>query len=365
MPSTIMLARDSARAPGRLPWAQGRAPAGCPQVVERDRVLVGVHALPEALVAVGAQLAARRPALERLALEHAVAREVVEHAAAKQKKPPLIQCSERGFSRKPRHAPVARRARSRRTGARGARRSSSRARRAARGTRAAHRGRCRRGRRRRSRRSVSSPLEQLLEQLDPPAGLGVEARVHAPTLTPCGPLVLARRSARSARPCSRWRAGSGESPGRRTAGSRARRSACRRSPPAAWGSPGCAPAGGCRARRRGSRRAGRGGRCRYPATRSSTSAETSKLACTAPTSSLLLQRLDQPHQLARLGLVDRHEARRRGRRSRRSRSPCRPPRAPCARPRSRPAAVITSNTSSSAEMSSAPASTATIRSSSE
>ena len=41
-----------------LPQAPGRPPGG-PQVVQCDGVLVGVHALPEALVAVGAQLARR------------------------------------------------------------------------------------------------------------------------------------------------------------------------------------------------------------------------------------------------------------------------------------------------------------------
>ena len=51
-------------------------------------------------------------------------------------------------------------------------------------------------------------------------------------------------------------AGSAGSPARGRSGSRARRSAARRSPPAAWGSTGCAPAGGCPARRRGSPRVG-------------------------------------------------------------------------------------------------------------
>ncbi len=39
----------------------GALARSCPQVVQRDGVLVGVHALPEALVAVRAQLARRRP----------------------------------------------------------------------------------------------------------------------------------------------------------------------------------------------------------------------------------------------------------------------------------------------------------------
>src|SRR3712207_4287898 len=53
------------------PGRPGRR-AGGPEVVERHRVLVGVHAGPEAVVAVGAQLAVGREALERLALEHRV-----------------------------------------------------------------------------------------------------------------------------------------------------------------------------------------------------------------------------------------------------------------------------------------------------
>src|SRR6478735_2351587 len=46
------------------PAAPGRSPRR-PQVVEHQRVLVGVHAGPETLVAVGPQLAARRQALQR------------------------------------------------------------------------------------------------------------------------------------------------------------------------------------------------------------------------------------------------------------------------------------------------------------
>src|SRR5690348_8325291 len=61
----------------------GPAPPRCsarrPQVVEHQRVLVGVHAGPEALVTVGPQLAARRQALQRLALQHGVRRQVREH----------------------------------------------------------------------------------------------------------------------------------------------------------------------------------------------------------------------------------------------------------------------------------------------
>src|SRR5215208_6188624 len=60
----------------RSPWGV----AAGPQVVERDRVLVGVHAGPEALVAVGGELAVGRQALERLALEHRVLAEVLQRA---------------------------------------------------------------------------------------------------------------------------------------------------------------------------------------------------------------------------------------------------------------------------------------------
>jgi adenylate cyclase len=63
----------------RLPDAPGGL-AGGPQVVELHRVLVGVHALPEALVPVRAQLAVGGELLQRLALEHAVERYALEHA---------------------------------------------------------------------------------------------------------------------------------------------------------------------------------------------------------------------------------------------------------------------------------------------
>src|SRR5918999_61916 len=51
-----------------------------PEVVQEHRVLVGVHAVPEAEMAVGAELAAGRQALERLALEHRFRADVVERA---------------------------------------------------------------------------------------------------------------------------------------------------------------------------------------------------------------------------------------------------------------------------------------------
>ena len=66
------------RAAGASSHTRHGALPALPHVVERDSVLVGVHALPEALVAVGAQLAVGGQALERLALEHAVALQVVE-----------------------------------------------------------------------------------------------------------------------------------------------------------------------------------------------------------------------------------------------------------------------------------------------
>ena len=62
---------------GRVPDPPGRLAAG-PEVVQRHRVLVGVHAVPEALVAEGVQLAVGGEALQRLALEHAVGVEIAE-----------------------------------------------------------------------------------------------------------------------------------------------------------------------------------------------------------------------------------------------------------------------------------------------
>src|SRR5947209_13119187 len=66
---------------------QPRRPAARPQVVERDRVLVGVHALPEPLVAEGAQLTRSGKALERLVLEHAVRRERLERRRLEAEEP--------------------------------------------------------------------------------------------------------------------------------------------------------------------------------------------------------------------------------------------------------------------------------------
>src|SRR5215213_4782662 len=52
--------------------------SGGPEIVERDRVLVGVHAIPEPVVAVGAQALRLGEALKRLALEHALVVDDVE-----------------------------------------------------------------------------------------------------------------------------------------------------------------------------------------------------------------------------------------------------------------------------------------------
>src|SRR5581483_6233100 len=70
-------ARLAARIPG--PHAPGGVARG-PEVVEDDRVLVGVHAVPEAVVAEARELPLGRQALERVALKHAVLGHVVEEA---------------------------------------------------------------------------------------------------------------------------------------------------------------------------------------------------------------------------------------------------------------------------------------------
>src|SRR6478672_9377790 len=54
--------------PASVPDLPGGGPLR-PQVVELDRVLVGVQAVPEAVVAVGAEVAGGGQALQRLALE--------------------------------------------------------------------------------------------------------------------------------------------------------------------------------------------------------------------------------------------------------------------------------------------------------
>src|SRR3712207_1423405 len=53
--------------------------AVAPEVVQRDRVLVGVHARPEALVTERGELPVGGERLERLALEDAVRRQPIQH----------------------------------------------------------------------------------------------------------------------------------------------------------------------------------------------------------------------------------------------------------------------------------------------
>ena len=72
-----------------------------PEVVEQDRVLVGVHAVPEALVAVPAQLAGGGEPLERLALEDRVLAEVGERPRLEEEEPGVDPLLHRGFSTKP------------------------------------------------------------------------------------------------------------------------------------------------------------------------------------------------------------------------------------------------------------------------
>src|SRR6185436_12756671 len=52
--------------------------AGLPEVIEQDRILVSVHAVPEPVVPVGGELPVRRKPLQRLSLEHTAVLEVVE-----------------------------------------------------------------------------------------------------------------------------------------------------------------------------------------------------------------------------------------------------------------------------------------------
>src|SRR5260221_13724322 len=56
-----------------------RLPPG-PEVVEHDSVLVGVHAVPEAVVTVRPQLAVSSETCQGLALQHAVAVDVAERS---------------------------------------------------------------------------------------------------------------------------------------------------------------------------------------------------------------------------------------------------------------------------------------------
>src|SRR6478752_122120 len=72
-----------------------------PQVVELDRVLIGVHAVPEAVVAVGAEVARGGQPLERLALEHAVGLEHVECGHLEAEEPPVHPVLAAGFLLEP------------------------------------------------------------------------------------------------------------------------------------------------------------------------------------------------------------------------------------------------------------------------
>src|SRR6201999_3769197 len=78
-----------------------------PPVVELDRVLVGVQAVPEAVVAVGAQVAGGGQPLQRLALEHAVGLEHVERGGLEAEEPPVYPVLASGFLLEPAHYPVA------------------------------------------------------------------------------------------------------------------------------------------------------------------------------------------------------------------------------------------------------------------
>ena len=88
-----------------------RRPPRVPQVVERNGVLVGVHALPEALVAVGAQLPVGGEPRERLALEHAVGAQVVEHTGLEAEEAAVDPVLGTRLLAEARHASVALRAR--------------------------------------------------------------------------------------------------------------------------------------------------------------------------------------------------------------------------------------------------------------
>src|ERR1700750_535960 len=78
-----------------------------PQVVELDRILVGVQAVPEAVVAVGAEVTGGGQPLQRLALEHAVGLEHVERGGLEAEEPPVYPVLASGFLLEPAHYPVA------------------------------------------------------------------------------------------------------------------------------------------------------------------------------------------------------------------------------------------------------------------
>ena len=231
-----------------------RRPPCRPQVVEQHRVLVRVHAVPEALVAERAQLAGggqpRRAARARAPSRSS---STSSTDGSKQKKPPLTQCSLRGFSTNPRTTPspfssATPNWSSGRTTVivaaaggsvvLGEQRMQVDVRHAV-GVRHAERAR---------RRAASAAL-----RTRPPVGVSSPVSRHA-HVAPRRPRRPLRRTPRSARPCIRSAARSAGTPAPGRSASRATGSAGRRSPPAAWGSTGCAPAAASRGRRRGSRR---------------------------------------------------------------------------------------------------------------
>ena len=90
------------RSPPSRAQVRPRRLARGPEVVEDDRVLVGVHAVPEALVPVGVQLAVGgEPLAAARARARCPRRGRRAPPGSKQRKPPLIQCSLRGFSTNP------------------------------------------------------------------------------------------------------------------------------------------------------------------------------------------------------------------------------------------------------------------------
>src|SRR4051794_15611114 len=77
-----------------------------PEVVELDRVLVGVHALPEAGVAKRVQLPVGGEALQRLALEPAQLSQLVNHPGLKDEDPAVDPVLRARLLAKPGHAAV-------------------------------------------------------------------------------------------------------------------------------------------------------------------------------------------------------------------------------------------------------------------
>ena len=241
----------SARSVPQLP----RRPARGPQIVEEDRVLVGVHAVPEALVPERAQLRRSAPAAasgSRSSTESP--RSSSSTDGSKQKKPPLTQCSLRGFSTKPADDAVAVQLRDAELEL---------------GPHDGHR----------RPRPVLVVVGEQRVQIDVGHAVGIgdaerarwpsivggaaqtaaggrlESRVHAPHVGVRPATARRGRTARSAPPGSPSAARSVGTPGRGRSASRATGSGGPRSRPAAWESTGCAPAAAFRGRHTESRRA--------------------------------------------------------------------------------------------------------------